>query len=155
MTKKIVLFLVLVLILTAGLTCTTAAVSRPDDSKTWLSPGKIQIGNLLPGNSAKQKITIHNGSEAAATFLVYYRIPDYVEDSFVVAPTDARGWVTIEEDAPVLAPRETREIEIVLDLPDETQTPERWEFWVGVREDKAGSLTTELCRRWLVTMRGK
>jgi hypothetical protein len=32
-------------------------------------------------------------------------------------------------------------------------SPNHWEFWVGVRENKASSLTTELCSRWLITMK--
>ena len=151
--KKIILSLALVMTLNAGLACTTPQAS-PLADKTWLSPGKIQVSNLLPGNSVKQKITIHNGSEAATAFLVYYRIPDYVENSFAVAPGSARDWIKIGEESPVLAPKETREIQVVLDLPDKAQTPERWEFWIGVRENKGNMLTTELCSRWLITMRG-
>ena len=101
-----------------------------------------------------QQIAIHNGGAVRAAFSVYYRIPDYVEDGFTVAPGSARDWIRIEGESPVLAPRETRMIEVILDLPDQAQAPERWEFWIGVREKTENALTTELCSRWLITMRG-
>jgi hypothetical protein len=145
--------LVLLLSVTAGPACTSPKLSTPDNNKTWINPGKIRINNFSSGYHARQKITIHNGSESATTFLAYYRIPDYVENGFAVAPIDAQEWVEIGEESAVLASGETREIEITLNLPKGAQTPERWEFWIGVREKKEGSLTTELCSRWLITMK--
>jgi hypothetical protein len=95
--KKSVLWLAL----TAMMACNTSQASQPED-KTWLSPGKIRINNLKPGSSVSQKIQVHNGSEQAANFSIYYRIADYVEDNFAAAPAGARDWVTIQEESPVL-----------------------------------------------------
>jgi hypothetical protein len=40
-----------------------------------------------------------------------------------------------------------------LDLPAEAQVPDRWEFWIGVKENNQNTLATELCSRWLITMK--
>jgi hypothetical protein len=120
--------------------------------KTWLAPGKIQINKINPGKEVKQIIQIHNGSQAAAAFSVYYRTPDYTEDGYAAAPAAARDWINIAESSALLAPQETKYIAVVLNIPVKTLTPERWEFWVGVKENKDSSLAAELCSRWLITM---
>ncbi len=153
MRKKIMLSLIMIIFLISGLACGTPQAAQPDD-KTWLSPGKIQVSNLSPGNRVNQNIKIHNGNEQSTKFSIYYRMPDYVENNFIAAPADARNWLIIAEDSPTLAPQETKEIQVVLDLPDKAQTPERWEFWIGVKENKEARLATELCTRWLITMNG-
>ncbi len=152
MRKKIMFSIITIIVLIAGLACIAPQAAQTED-KTWLSPGKIQVNNLRPGNSIKQKIKLHNGNEQATKFSIYYRMPDYVENNFIPAPDDARDWIIIAEDSPVLAPQETKEIQVVLDLPDKAQTPERWEFWIGVKESKEARLATELCVRWLIIMR--
>jgi glycogen debranching enzyme len=150
--KQIIFMLALVIILTTGLSC-TAQQTTGSANKTWLSPAKIQVSDVLPGKHIEQSITIHNGSDVTTTFLVYYRMPDYVADNFVVAPADAQDWVKIGEESPVLAPRETKEIQVILDLPNNAQIPENWEFWIGVKTNNGNSLITELCTRWLITMK--
>jgi hypothetical protein len=150
----LLLFLVLVVTLTTGLSCTDPQVSEPVD-KTWLSPGKIQVSNVTSGKHIEQNIKIHNGNEVSTAFLVYYRIPDYVESNFVIAPASARDWITIGEASPLLASRETKEIKVDLDVPNGIQTPARWEFWIGVKDNNENELTTELCSRWLITMKNK
>jgi hypothetical protein len=150
--KKNLLLWALVIILTAGSACANSSISELADG-TWLSPGKVQVSNVLPGNRIEENITIHNGSETAITFLIYYRIPDYVEDNFVTAPIDAQNWVKIDQASVLLAPKEKREIPIILDLPNDAETPERWEFWIGVKPKGENIITAELCSRWLISMK--
>ena len=150
--KKAFIPWALVIILIAGSSCASPQTSELSD-KTWLSPGKIQVNNVLPGNRIEQNITINNGSGVATTFLIYYRTPDYVEDNFVMAPVEAVNWVNISQASVLLAPREQKEIQIILDLPNDAQTPELWEFWIGVKTKKENTLTSELCSRWLITMK--
>jgi len=155
------LLMAMVVILGAGSACTSQPVLQPPieekaslpDDQTWLSPGKIQVTDLRPGDSVSQKIKIHNGNDRATTFLIYFRVPDYIENGFITAPAEARHWVVITEGPLVVASRETKEFQITLDLPDNSSTPKQWEFWIGVKEAKEGGLTTELCARWLVTMK--
>jgi hypothetical protein len=156
MRRKTVFLLALVVALVGESACAGTGVSSPDDNKTWLSPGKIRITDLRSGDTVKQRIAIHNGNDAAVPFVVYYRIPDYVEEGFSAAPANAREWVTVTEATPVLAPRETKQIEIVLDLPADAMPPARWEFWIGVREKAdatVAGVAMELAGRWLITMK--
>jgi hypothetical protein len=145
------LFLLLVVVLAGGLSCFSPAAA-PED-QTWLNPGKIQVKNTLPGDRIEQYITIHNGNNDTITFSVYYRTPDYVENNFVTAPDSTREWLEIGEESLVLAPKETKEIQVILDLPDDAQLPEHWEFWIGVKQGQESMLTAELCSRWLITMK--
>ncbi|MBN1191541.1 MAG: hypothetical protein JXA46_17425 [Dehalococcoidales bacterium] len=149
-----VLLLAIAAILTA---CAGPAGSQAagPENETWLSPGKIRIDNLSPGNSVKHDIQVHNGEEVERAFSVYYRVPDYLEDSFFSAPAGAREWTAISEESPLIGARETKEIEVILNLPDDVQPPERWEFWIGVRKNSSDSLSAELCSRWLVSMKGQ
>lgn len=144
--------MVLVIILTTGSACTVSKTSELTD-KTWLSPGKIQVNNFSAGDSIEQSITIHNGSDVATTFLIYYRTPDYVEENFVLAPIDALNWVNINKASILIAPKEKEEIQVTLKLPNDIQTPTHWEFWIGVKAKKENTLITELCSRWLITMK--
>ena len=72
---------------------------------------------------------------------------------FYRCPENARNWITITNDAHILGPVETKEIPIVLNLPEKEQIPERWEFWIGVKDSNGNMLTTELCSRWLIAMK--
>jgi hypothetical protein len=88
-----------------------------------------------------------------AKFSVYYRIPDYVGDGFVVAPAEARDWIIITDESPILAPMETKEIQVVLNIPEQAQIAHHLEFWIGVEENTNKTLSTELCSRFLITMK--
>ena len=37
------------------------AVGEPPETRTWISPGKVQIGNFYPGATAEWPVTIHYG----------------------------------------------------------------------------------------------
>jgi hypothetical protein len=145
------LCLLLVVVLAGGLSCSSPAATSED--QTWLIPGKIQVKNTSLGDRIEQYITIHNGNNDNTAFSIYYRTPDYVENNFVTAPDVAREWLEISEESPVLAPKETKEIRVILDLPGDIQIPEKWEFWIGVKQGRESMLTAELCSRWLITMK--
>lgn len=100
-------------------------------------------------------MTVHNGNDYNATFEVKYRYPDSVEEGYVEPTTEVQDWVIIAEPTPVLAAHETRDILIVLEMPSDAQAPgDRWEFWISVKDTtQTGMIQTELCCRWLVTMR--
>jgi len=151
--KKTILLVSILILAFYGIACNVKPTGPAD--KTWLSPGKVNISNLKPGSSAKQEITIHNGNKVKTGFSVYYRIPDYVEEGFVPAPIEAPTWVTISEKSFLLEPDQTKEIEVVIKIPDDVRTPEHWEFWIGCKEISENTLTTELCSRWLITMKNE
>ena len=122
--------------------------------KTWISPAKVEVGNFYPGARAEYMIGIHNGSDEPAEFSVSYRVSDNLTEGYEPAPADAENWVTVAEPAPVLAAKETREVLIVLEMPDDAQAPPKWEFWIAAKDvTQTGMVQTELACRWLVVMK--
>ncbi|MCJ7805209.1 hypothetical protein MUP46_01015 [Patescibacteria group bacterium] len=134
---------------------TSETSQEPPADRTWLSPGKVNISNYYPGARAEYNITVHNGNSLPAKFAVTYREPSYVAPGYEKPPVGAQDWVIVADPTPVLAPRETRDILVVLEMPkDVTNYPMKWEFWISVMDNsQAGTVTTELCSRWLVSMR--
>jgi len=122
--------------------------------KTWISPGKVEVGNFYPGARAEYRISIHNGSDEPAEFSVSYRVTDNTTEGYEPAPAEAEGWVTIEDPAPVLAAKATREVLIVLEMPGDAEAPPKWEFWIAAKDvTQTGMVQTELACRWLVVMK--
>lgn len=128
----------------------------PPENMTWISPGKVMVGNFYPGAKAEYPLTIHNGNDTPASFGVYYRYPSHIGEGYELPPAEAQDWVIVADPTPVLMPRETRDILIALDMPENTDisTP-KWEFWIGVKDiTQTGTVRTELACRWLISMRG-
>ena len=86
---------------------------------------------------------------------ISYRVPDQPLEGYVNAREQAQDWVIIKDSSPLLAPNETREILIAVDIPADVVIEEKnWEFWISVKGVKtSGIVSTELCSRWLVMMR--
>lgn len=86
---------------------------------------------------------------------ISYRLPDHPLEGYVSAPKKVQDWVIITDSTPVLAPLETREILIAVEMPaGEVIKAKNWEFWISVMDvTTLGIVTTEICSRWLVTMR--
>lgn len=114
----------------------------------------LVIKGLIPDSFRIITITYF----AWAEFLVSYREPDYAKEGYDRPPPEAKDWVIIVDSTPVLAPKETREILVVLAMPRMVLAPpekhylypNRWEFWVSVTEQTGGSVQTEMASRWLV-----
>ena len=124
--------------------------------RTWISPAMVEISNYYPGGSASWSLRVHNGKDTEARFLVAYRVPDKVKEGYAMAPVEAGDWVIVADPTPILAPKETREIRITLVVPASTgaeDLPVTWEFWTSVIEVTGDMIQTEMCTRWLVSMR--
>ena len=134
---------------------TTVLPGEPPIDRTWISPGKVQVGNFYPGARAEWNLLVHNGNDTAASFLVAYRYPDHVADGYAKPTAEVQDWVIIADPTPVIAPKETREILIVLAMPEDAAVfAPKWEFWISVKDTtQKGMVVTELCSRWLVVMR--
>lgn len=134
---------------------TTLLATEPPKDRTWISPGKVNIGNFYPGATAEWKISVHNGNMKPVSFSVNYRNPDYTADGFSMPPYQADDWVIISEENPVIMPLETKDILITLDIPKSARNiPDKWEYWISVMDNsQTGIVNTELCSRWLVDMR--
>jgi hypothetical protein len=124
-------------------------------STTWISPGKVIVGNLSYNEEFKHELQIHNGGNQTAVFSVDYRHPDWVEEGYAKLPSDIRQWVYIKEKKPSIAPGETRNVLISLYVPMGANiTGGKFEFWIGViDQSQTGMMITELAQRWLVTMK--
>ncbi len=122
--------------------------------KTWISPAKVEVGNFHPGARAEYIISLHNGSDGPAEFSVRYEVSDNVTEGYEPAPATAQDWVTIADPAPVLAAKETRDVLIAVEMPEDAQAPPKWEFWIVAKDvTQTGMVQTELACRWLVTMK--
>lgn len=127
---------------------------EPPSNITWMSPGKVLIGNFYPGARAEYPITIHNGKDIACSFAVSYRYPDHVGDGYVKPILEVQDWVIVADATPVLAPQETRDILVTLEMPEDADIfAPKWEFWVSVMDTSQGMVKTELACRWIVDMR--
>ena len=132
----------------------TPVPGEPPIDKTWISPGKVEVGNFYSGAEAEYPLTVHNGNDSQTTFAVTYRIPDHVASGYSYPPEEAQTWVIIADSTPVIAPYGTVDIAITLQMPKGTDAPDEWEFWVSVMdESQTGMVHTEICSRWLIDMR--
>jgi hypothetical protein len=134
---------------------TTVSTFQPPDDMVWISPAKVNISNLYAGARAEWEITLHNGNDYKTRFKVVYRIPDDAAKGYNKATVDEEQWVTVSDPMPVLEPRETRKILVVIDVPLRAKVINKnWEFWISVMDDQQqGQVITELCSRWQVSMR--
>jgi hypothetical protein len=133
----------------------TVDTTLPPRDRTWLSPGKVSVSNYYAGATAEWTMTVHNGKPIPVQFAVAYRTPDYTADGYSMPLSAAQDWVIIADTAPLLKPYETRDITVKLQIPAKSKiTTPKWEYWVSVIDkSQKGNVTTELCSRWLVTMR--
>jgi len=127
----------------------------PPDDMNWISPGKVIVTNFYPGARAEYPVTIHNGGDTNASFAVRYRYPDHVGEGYVKPIDEVQDWVLVVDTTPILAPRETMDVLITLEMPENAEVfAPQWEFWISVVEiSQTGMVQTELAVRWLVTMR--
>jgi hypothetical protein len=135
---------------------TGGEVSPPPElyDKTWISPGKVMVGNFYPGARAEYLLSIHNGNDEPTKFSITYREPGSTGEGYVAAPSEAERWVIIADPAPVLAAKETRQVPIAVEMPKAAKAPPKWEFWIAVKDVTQTSMVqTELICRWLVEMR--
>lgn len=128
---------------------------EPPITENWITPVKVEVGNFYPGAQAEWFVKVHNGNDAETTFAVNYRFPDHVGEGYVKPTEEVQDWIIIADTTPLLAPFETRTISILLDMPENAIAPgNKWEFWISVIDtSQAGFVRTELCPRWLITMR--
>lgn len=152
--KRLVIALVVLSLLLVGCPASTST-SEPSEDITWISPGKVMVANFYPGARAEYPLTIRNGNNSTSTFEVKYRYPNNVEEEYAFPLEEAQDWVIIADPTPVLMPKETRDILIAIEMPEGAVNPaSKWEFWVSVIDTtQTGTVRTELCSRWLVTMR--
>jgi hypothetical protein len=159
--KKLILLIaaVAVILLVGCPQPTSPAPEKPQPGpelydQVWISPSKVEVSKFYPGARAEYLLTIHNGNDYQAEFSITYRVPSEAAEDYAIAPATAQDWVVIADDTPVLAPKETMEVLIAVEMPEDAEAPKRWEFWVVVKDEtQTGMVQTELASRWLVTMK--
>lgn len=132
-----------------------AGIGEPPIDQTWISPAKVEIANFYPGARAEWELQVHNGNSAPATFAVAYRYPDNVGEGYTKPTLDVQDWVVVTDTTPVIAAKSTESILVSVTMPKNAGSPgKQWEFWISVRDmSQTGMVRTELCSRWLVSMR--
>jgi len=133
----------------------TTFVKQPPDDMMWITPAKVKIGNLYAGARAEWTLRLHNGNNVQTKYAVVVRNPDNTITGYSKSTDTEKSWVIISDQAPVLAPRETRDILIAVDVPLRAKVNSKnWEFWVSAMDaQQKGQIVTELCSRWNVDMR--
>jgi hypothetical protein len=129
-------------------------------SQDGIAPAEVKIGNYYPGATAEQEIWVHNGGDQAKSYKIIYRIPDNTRETddtktayYSMPPILADKWVGFADDYITVNAHDTIPILVTLNMPKDAVSPGKWEFWVSVMEDSNNTIQTELCERWLVSMR--
>jgi hypothetical protein len=158
--KRLIGLIVVGGLLLAGCAQPSVTTSSPPElyDKVWISPGEVDVGNFFPGARAEPDpqdwLTIHNGNDYQAKFSITYRQPDKITEGYVRAPDEAKNWVIIDDPAPVLKAKETRQVLVAVEMPQGANAPPKWEFWIVVKDEtQPGMVQTELACKWLVTMK--
>jgi hypothetical protein len=153
MKKLIGLLIVSTFLLLAGCPSSFKPPAELND-KVWISPSKVEISNFHPGARAEYQMNIHNGNDKTATFSVTYRQASDPATGYVTAPDEVQDWVIIADPTPVLAAKETRQVLVAVEMPEDATAPPKWEFGIAVKDtSQTAMIQTELVSRWLVTMK--
>jgi len=92
--------------------------------------------------------------DAWSQFFVKYMASNEAREGYALAPKEAESWVIIENPTPILAPKETKEITVALDIPKGAVIPDKqWEFWTVAGELGTGTVQLEYATRWTVIMK--
>lgn len=137
---------------TLSFTLTPDIESKLVDSN-WISPGKVMIGNLFPGARAEYLLTVHNGNDVETPFALTVIKPHYVAEGYQPMPEEYYSWITISDAKPVIAPKQSMDILIVVVMPDDVSYPgQKIEFWISVIDQgQSEMIRTELVSRCLIS----
>ena len=132
----------------------TEQLATPPMNVSWISPGKVEVGDFYAGASAEYPLRVHNGNDVPTLFLVTCRLPDNTATGYVIPQPDAVNWITVTGAETPLQAYETRDVMVSLNMPADGLYPApKWELWVSVVDSsQEGFVHTELCSRWLITM---
>ena len=111
----------------------------------------IMIEGLASGVTRELDVTYKYYS----IYSLAYKFPDRVKEGYSKPSLVVQDWIIIADNTPVLAPFETKEIMIALDMPSNAVFPsDKWAFWISVTDvTQSGMVATEMCSTWLVDMR--
>jgi len=126
----------------------------PPEDVTWISPGKVMVANYYPGGTAEYPLSIHNGlyvidpktgvkspKAGNAIFQIECCYSINVDEGYSLPLPEVQDWVIVADATPILEPGETKNINISLVLPSDT---EEWAIPVYNLSDKGSSIKTKL-----------
>ena len=123
------------------------------EDSNWISPGKVEVGNLYPGATAEYPLTVHNGGEVATEFSLCVRQPDNTTVGYDPFPKIYFDWVVIDKPLLDLDAKQTADVLIIIKMPEDADySGKQVEFWISVIDQgQSGMVRTELACRWLVS----
>jgi hypothetical protein len=160
--RKILLIAAIVVVATSG---TVAGVllhrdTGERDLAPDTTPGVIgttlptaRLNNMVQGVEVQWQLPVLNTLGAATNISVEYQLPNKLAEGFVIAPDDARQWVSITPSAFELDNNKARIVTVILKIPYGVSVPAQWEFWIGIFPNDGGNLQAGVASRCLVTMK--
>lgn len=131
----------------------TPNIEEPELKGIRITPGLVEVDNYYCGAIAEYYVEIENDTNREAVFVVSYRYPTRTKEGFSFPSDRFGGWLRIEKPVVIILPREKQEVLITLNIPEEEEVTEDFEFWVSVMEQGQGMIRTEMCQKWRVSMR--
>lgn len=115
-----------------------------------ISPGKVYINDLSPGESGSALISVCNEEDEGTTFTVSIRQPDYTAEGYEALWNSE--YLTSDEEVYVPA-NSSRQVELTISAPaGEATELKKYETWIDVREKSPeGMIATACAVRVLIT----
>jgi hypothetical protein len=123
-----------------------------------ISPPKIKVGNIAPGDTAESYLVLDNRYNQNLTVYLSISPPEYGTSDYDTgltyspAPENITDWISPLTEKVEIPALSTMTIPISFTIPKKAELPERWEFDIQVAQAQ-GFLLTALIQRWLITMR--
>jgi len=137
-----------------AITAIPATYELSSKGAVGFEPGKYTISNFGVGKEADLPITLHSDRTEPIVFQLSYRTPSYTKEGYALAPEVVGDWLFFETSSPILQAQERREFMATLCLPDNATVPDKWEFWIAIKEvGQTSQVQVEGCLRVFVNMR--
>ena len=149
----------------AGLIATLLVIFLPSftlaqDVNFGVSPAKVKIDNLPPGEATEFELTIHNKDEIAHvfTFTTFQPPEEEREEGMAEFPDDS--WISFSFPEIEVAANSQANVTVTAAIPQEQKWAGKdWEIWLGVAAESSDVLGIKLYVRLLVStnpiVRGK
>ena len=141
----------------AGLIVAFLAIFLPSfalaqDVNFSVSPAKVHIDDLPPGETAEFELTIHNKEELAHNFTFTTFQPPEEERREGRAEFPDDSWISFSSPKIEVAAKSEANATVTVDVPREQKwAGEDWEIWLGVAAESSDLLTVRLYARLLVS----
>jgi hypothetical protein len=122
------------------------------DINFGVSPAKVKINNLPPGEATEFELTIHNKDEIAHVFTFTTFLPPEEEREEVRAAFPDDSWISFSFPEIEIAANSEANLTVTVAIPQEQKwTSQDWETWLGVAAESSDLLGVKLYIRLLVS----